>query len=462
MLNFKYESCLNAFDSLGYKLEIANIIKEDKRIIEDLKLKTLDFVRSKIAQNTDADSWKISLFTDGEINSEAINLENALTLTIKKETQIHFSFIIFIIENKSALSSYVISASNEEMYKYWQSLYMKLKFEGIKMKNAINENVLNFIDRLDTPFIFVTFLQLNQIFRDAIAEFEEAKRIEELQNEEKEEYQHTEGNEQEIEDEEVTKDNIKPPLFIFMRILNEQLYKETINYFNTPSFKEFVLRDFLKIIISENSQIVSNEKLLTMVPQYITPYQTTFEIIFSLFEKENEIIELNNLMSILEGLISNNTQNLMHTILIMPPDEVLEMMENLHDTKYNISMDQKSENSEISDDDEQNKEPECESPKTVWQFTLINMFQRIIKALYPSNLQINNIEKYFSSLESIYGIGNRIYNDEDLDTSAFLSLEFWIEISKVIKDLPTLISLSERALEIQEDNFFHEPNFCSR
>ena len=41
----------------------------------------------------------------------------------------------------------------------------------------------------------------------------------------------------------------------------------------------------------------------------------------------------------------------------------------------------------------------------------------------------------------------------------FLNLEFWIEISKVIKDLPTLINLSERALEIQKDTFFHEPSF---
>ena len=316
LLTFKYESPSSLFDAQEYKIEIARKIQENESAVENLKGKTFEFVKSKIGQSNDTGSWKIALFTDGNMNSEAINLEHALMFIIKKEIQIKFSFIIFLIENKNALNSLVTSIGNREMYEYWESSYKKLQFEGIKMKNAINENVLHFVDILETPYIFETFLQLNQIFRDSIAEFEEAKRIEEQKREENEEYQHTEGNKQVVEGEEAKYGDIKPPIFNFMRILNEELAKETIKYFNTASFKESILRDFIKIIISENSQVVSNEKLLTIIPKYITPYETTFEIIFSLFDKENEIIEFNNLMSILEGLISNSTQSLMQTILI--------------------------------------------------------------------------------------------------------------------------------------------------
>ena len=473
MLNFKYESCLNAFDSLGYKLEIANIIKEDKRIIEDLKLKTLDFVRSKIAQNTDADSWKISLFTDGEINSEAINLENALTLTIKKETQIHFSFIIFIIENKSALSSYVISASNEETYKYWQSLYMKLKFEGIKMKNAINENVLNFIDRLDTPFIFVTFQRIIQLYRDSALEYEEISRVEEEEEEEDQEENETliteneeeEGKENDEENKaDVIEEDDKLVVSIFVKNINEKLDKETIDYFSNRSFGETIIRDFIKIILYEHSQTIFDQELFNIIFHQFATSMSMFENIFNLLEKENEIIEFNNTINILQQCRAADSRNLFQIILTESIGKEVELsaekISNSDETEIDNFEEANEEDEESKEDTEsKNQEHEVDNPKTTWQRYLSQSFGKIVKAINPSHIKIEKIEDYTPSLESIYGTASRLYQSEDMKSSELIDLQFWIEISKVTIDVEKLKELSELALKTKDCPFFHNIKF---
>ena len=277
-LNLKYDVDSDSSDFVKYKIEISRKIIENNIIVENLKQKTFELIRSNFDQNLYTESWKVALFTDGDTNLEAINLEHAVMLRIKKEIQANLSSIIFLIEDKNALNSYVISINSREMYDYWESSYRKLNFEGMKMINAISENLLHFAGVLNTPFIFGTFTQIKEFYIEAL--LEAARRKEELETEHEEEKREVKYKREDEIEEAVNREDPNSPLFIFIKIVSEKLDKETISYFENPTFGESIITDFLKILY-ENSR---DENLYDIMLPYIEPCKTILECIFTLFD----------------------------------------------------------------------------------------------------------------------------------------------------------------------------------
>ncbi|CAG9325373.1 unnamed protein product [Blepharisma stoltei] len=414
MLSFKVE--INAGKSYEFNNYITNTVKTigtDPDISAHFKDKIWKYLKTvNIKQD-----WRIEIFLNPKLIDDSANLYEAISKSLGMEIESALQLIIYVLEEKSALLSYVqpfikpYCKFNDLRKQIWLDIFKSMTIDNnIGLQKLNQGNLLKYEYELYFPFSRMDY-------KAVIAAFNLYK---------------------------ISEVNNNPIQTSFEKFTEEyhkfSIYKEKIDFnIEHSELQDLYFNDLISIYLKENLLSLDHKKMISILLKIIFYDDDSFEKKLISFMQIEEL-----------GVL------LCHAIDVMPDlsGEVVSILENILLNIDSFPMDQ-----EENEDENQQK----------WKIALNLVYKKLICEMRPhldNNLEFDVLE-YSIKAENLYYLLTEIELKEDISIDTLDILEFWVSYSKLIGksdenkvDILNILNQIKAIGNKEEDTFLYNENFA--